>query len=87
MLRVVLLTSEYSMEKYLQMMQGNIWISTNLLGFAQSMTLVLRFQTRPSFGRAIFAHGSSSELISNSQFKGLKVILADDDGDCDKETA
>lgn len=80
MLTVVLLTSEYSMEKYLQMMQGNIWISTNLLGFAQSMTLVLRFQTRPSFGRAIFAHGSSSELISNSQFKGLKVILADDDG-------
>ncbi|XP_075658065.1 protein EIN4 [Castanea sativa] len=67
-------------KKLVQMMQGNIWISTNLLGFAQSMTLVLRFQTRPSFGRAIFAHGSSSEPNSNSQFKGLKVILADDDG-------
>lgn len=66
-------------KKLVQMMQGNIWISTNLLGFAQSMTLVLRFQTRPSFGRAIFAHGSSSEPNSNSQFKGLKVILADDD--------
>lgn len=66
-------------KKLVQMMQGNIWISTNLLGFAQSMTLVLRFQTRPSFGRAIFAQGSSLDPNSNSQFKGLRVILADDD--------
>lgn len=60
------------------MMQGNIWISNNMLGFAQCMTLVLRFQIR-SFGRAIFAHGSYSEPISNSKLRGLRVILADDD--------
>jgi ethylene receptor len=61
------------------MMQGNIWISHNMLGFAQCMTLVLRFQIRPSFGRADFGHGSSSEPNSNSKFRGLRVILADDD--------
>jgi ethylene receptor len=60
------------------MMQGKIWISHNMLGFAQCMTLVLRFQIQ-SFGRAIFAHGSSSEPISNSKLRGLRVILADDD--------
>ncbi|PPD72796.1 hypothetical protein GOBAR_DD30300 [Gossypium barbadense] len=36
------------------MMQGNVWISTNSVGFAQSMTLLLRF-------------------------RGLRVLLADDD--------
>lgn len=61
-------------------MQGNIWISPNVIGVAQSMTLVLRFHTRPSFGRAIFAQGRSTEPVSNSQFRGLRVILADDDG-------
>jgi len=63
-----------------QMMQGNIWISLNPLGFAQSMTLVLRFQIRPSYGRATFASGLSSEQPSSiPQFRGLRVILADDD--------
>ena len=62
------------------MMQGNIWISLNPLGFAQSMTLVLRFQIRPSYGRATFASGLSSEQPSSiPQFRGLRVILADDD--------
>jgi len=64
----------------MQMMQGNIWISLNPLGFAQGMTLVLWFQIRPSYGRAIFALGTSSEQPnSNSQFRGLRVVLADDD--------
>ena len=62
------------------MMQGKIWISLNPLGFAQSMTLVLRFQIRPSYGRAGFASGLSSEQPSSiPQFRGLRVILADDD--------
>ncbi|KAF2307015.1 hypothetical protein GH714_023301 [Hevea brasiliensis] len=66
-------------KKLVQMMQGNIWISQNSLGFAQSMTLVLRFQVRP-FGRAVFASGTTSEQPnSNSLFRGLRVILADDD--------
>ncbi|KAJ6292064.1 hypothetical protein OIU76_024048 [Salix suchowensis] len=67
-------------KRLVQMMQGNIWISLNPLGSAQSMTLVLRFQIRPSYGRATFAPGSSSEQpSSNPQFRGLRVILADDD--------
>ncbi|KAF9661045.1 hypothetical protein SADUNF_Sadunf19G0027100 [Salix dunnii] len=67
-------------KRLVQMMQGNIWISLNPLGFAQSMTLVLRFQIRPSYGRATFAPGTSSEQpSSNPQFRGLRVILADDD--------
>ncbi|KAH8491138.1 hypothetical protein H0E87_023324 [Populus deltoides] len=67
-------------KRLVQMMQGNIWISLNPLGFAQGMTLVLWFQIRPSYGRAIFALGTSSEQPnSNSQFRGLRVVLADDD--------
>ncbi|XP_002521957.2 protein EIN4 [Ricinus communis] len=67
-------------KKLVQMMQGNIWISQNSLGFTQSMTLVLRFQIRPSYGRGIYAPGTTSEQPnSNSLFRGLKVILADDD--------
>eukprot|EP00258_Populus_trichocarpa_P010924 XP_002319094.1 protein EIN4 isoform X2 [Populus trichocarpa] len=67
-------------KRLVQMMQGNIWISLNPLGFAQGMTLVLWFQIRPSYGRAIFAPGTSSEQPnSNSQFRGLRVVLADDD--------
>ncbi|KAH8481027.1 hypothetical protein H0E87_031076 [Populus deltoides] len=46
----------------------------------QSMTLVLRFQIRPSYGRATFASGLSSEQPSSiPQFRGLRVILADDE--------
>lgn len=66
-------------KKLVQMMHGNICMSHNSMGFAESMTLVLRFQIRPSFTRSIFAHGSSSEPSSNSKFRGLRVILADDD--------
>jgi len=56
-------------------MQGNIWISTNTLGLAQGMTLLLKFQTGSSHGRFNLA----PKDFSNSQFKGLKVVLADDD--------
>ncbi|KAJ6384300.1 hypothetical protein OIU78_027578 [Salix suchowensis] len=67
-------------KRLVQMMQGNIWISLSPLGFAQGMTLVLRFQIHPSYGRAVFSPGTSSEQPnSNPQFRGLHVILADDD--------
>ncbi|KAK8335252.1 hypothetical protein V6Z11_A09G041600 [Gossypium hirsutum] len=50
-------------KKLVQMMQGNVWISTNSVGFAQSMTLLLRFQIQSYVQRTI----------------GLRVLLADDD--------
>ncbi|WJX85628.1 CUGBP Elav-like member 2 [Trifolium repens] len=58
-----------------QMMQGNIWISPNSLGLAQGMTLLLKFQSGSSRGRFVLAH----KEFSNQQFRGLNVILADDD--------
>ncbi|XWS58385.1 hypothetical protein CRYUN_Cryun08bG0029800 [Craigia yunnanensis] len=67
-------------KKLVQMMQGNIWISTNSLGFAQSMTLLLRFQIQSYIQKTIFARGNSSEQRNpNSRFRGLQVLLADDD--------
>ena len=57
------------------MMQGNIWISPNSQGLAQGMTLLLKFQKAPSLGKSIAVPKDSS----NSQFTGLKVVLADDD--------
>lgn len=66
----------FSMCKTLvQMMQGNIWISNNSLGLVLGMTLLLKFQTGSSHGRFIYA----PKDFSNSQFRGLNVVLADDD--------
>ncbi|XP_057720552.1 protein EIN4 [Arachis stenosperma] len=67
----------FSMCKTLvQMMQGNIWMSPNSSGLAQGMTLLLKFQLgRPSVGRSTFALRDAP----NPQFRGLKVVLADDD--------
>ncbi|KAH7543285.1 hypothetical protein FEM48_Zijuj02G0168100 [Ziziphus jujuba var. spinosa] len=67
-------------KKLVQMMQGNIWTSVNPLGLVQSMTLVLRFRIRPSFGRNIFLPGTSIDQPKPiTQFRGLRVVLADDD--------
>lgn len=64
-------------KKLVQMMQGNIWISPNSLGLVQGMTLLLKFQIGPaSLEKSIFA----SKDYSNSQLRGIKVVLADDDG-------
>ncbi|KAH9625487.1 hypothetical protein KSS87_018346 [Heliosperma pusillum] len=65
-------------QRLVQVMQGNIWVVPNPQGFPQSMALVLRFQLRPSIGLAISESGESSDP-SNSAFKGLNVLLADDD--------
>ena len=57
------------------MMQGNIWISSNPQGLAQGMTLVLKFQIQPSFGRSVYGIGNSSEQPnSNSIFECLTAL-------------
>lgn len=66
-------------QKLVQLMQGNIWVVPNPQGFPQSMALILRFQLRPSIGINISESGESSSDNSNSIFKGLHVLLADDD--------
>ncbi|KAF5736766.1 ethylene receptor family protein [Tripterygium wilfordii] len=67
-------------KKIVQLMQGNIWVVPNPHGDAQSMALVLRFQLRPSIAIGISESGESLEHPnSTSVFRGLQVLLADDD--------
>nr|XP_043611362.1 ethylene receptor 2-like [Erigeron canadensis] len=67
--------------KLVEMMQGKIWVVPNPAGFDQSMSLVLRFQLRPSIVTGILETSESSENNppSNSVFRGLQVLLADED--------
>lgn len=64
-------------KKLVQMMQGDIQISSNALGLARRMILVLGLQIQPSFERSIVVKGNSFDQPVS--FKGLKVVLADDD--------
>ncbi|CAI9759855.1 unnamed protein product [Fraxinus pennsylvanica] len=66
-------------KKLVQMMQGNIWMSSNSEGRVHSMSFTLRFQKQSSFRRHMFEVGNSEQQISNSKLRGLRVILADDD--------
>lgn len=61
--------------RLVQMMQGNIWVSSNSQGQEQGMTLVLKFQIQPS----IIPDISSDSSKLNNSFMGIRVILADDD--------
>ncbi|QHO34804.1 protein EIN4 [Arachis hypogaea] len=61
--------------KLVEMMQGYIWISPNPQCLPQGMTLLLKFRKAPMLGKSIVAPRD----YSNSQFRGLKVVLADDD--------
>ncbi|XP_042484058.1 protein EIN4-like [Macadamia integrifolia] len=65
-------------KKLVQMMQGNIWVLPNTQGLAQSMTLILKFHRQPPVGRGVFHPQGSSEHIF-SEFKGLQIVLVDDD--------
>ncbi|KAI3707464.1 hypothetical protein L6452_26009 [Arctium lappa] len=67
--------------KLVELMQGKMWVVPNPVGFNQSMSLVLRFQLRPSIVIGISETGESSEHhpLSNSLFRGLQVLLADED--------
>ncbi|OVA03062.1 Signal transduction response regulator [Macleaya cordata] len=67
-------------KKLVRMMQGNIWVVPNSHGLVQSMAIILRFQLQLSIGGSSFEPGGSSENPpSNSLFRGLQVILADND--------
>lgn len=67
-------------KKLVQMMQGNIWIASNSRGLTQRMTLVLRFLKQDSRGRAMLPSGNHMEQQNlDSLFRGLRVLLADDD--------
>ncbi|KVI07439.1 protein EIN4-like [Cynara cardunculus var. scolymus] len=68
-------------KKIVQMMQGKIWMSSNSQGYIQSASLVLRFHIQQTFTRPLFDLGNFvDQPNSNSIFKGIQVILADDDG-------
>lgn len=61
-------------------MKGSIRSVPNAKGFPQVMTLALRFQLRRSIAVTIPEPGESSESSSsNSLFRGLQVLLADND--------
>ncbi|KAL3642051.1 Enoyl-[acyl-carrier-protein] reductase [NADPH, B-specific] 2, mitochondrial [Castilleja foliolosa] len=65
-------------KKLVQLMQGDIWVTSNPEGFDQSMALVLRFHVTSG----VSEHGKSSvdnHVRSNSHLRGLKVLLADAD--------
>ncbi|KAK8548613.1 hypothetical protein V6N13_054603 [Hibiscus sabdariffa] len=66
-------------QKLVQLMHGNIWVIKDPLGSAQSTALVIRFQIRPSINTITESGGSSDQPRSNSFFRGLHVLLADDD--------
>ncbi|XP_019192407.1 PREDICTED: protein EIN4 [Ipomoea nil] len=68
-------------KKLVQLMQGNIWVSSNSRGRGQGMTLILRYQKQSSIRRRIFEYRNPSEPpLPSSMFEGLQVLLADDDG-------
>ncbi|XP_060212579.1 protein EIN4-like [Lycium barbarum] len=67
-------------KKLVQMMQGNVWMPSNTEGHAQRMTLILRFLKQSSFRKHMFEVANPlKEVISSSMFKGLQVLLADED--------
>lgn len=62
----------------LQMMQGNIWATSNSKGHTESVTLILQFPLQPLTP----ASAGSLDLYRTSSapnFKGLRVLLADND--------
>lgn len=63
-----------------RLMQGDIWVVPNPQGFDLSMSLVLRFQKRPSIVVNLSDHAESSHHSHHrSLLRGLKVLLAEDD--------
>ncbi|TKY51846.1 Ethylene receptor 2 [Spatholobus suberectus] len=67
-------------KRVVQLMQGNIWLVPCTHGYPQSMTLLLRFQLRPSITIAISEPGECSDRTdSNSMLRSLQVLLVDND--------
>ncbi|XP_019057605.1 PREDICTED: ethylene receptor 2 [Tarenaya hassleriana] len=63
-------------QKLVQMMQGNISVVPSHEG--SSMSLLLRFRTRPSISTVV-TETAEVTALSNSQFRGVQVLLADTD--------
>jgi ethylene receptor len=66
----------FTLWNIMQIMQGTIWILPNSQGLVQGVSLLLKFQTGPSLERYLLA----PKDYSNSQFGGLNILLAEDDG-------
>ncbi|XP_051128247.1 protein EIN4-like [Andrographis paniculata] len=66
-------------KKLVQLMQGDVRVIPNQEGCDQSMSLVLRLQTRASFPAGVSDYGESSDHVSNSLLRGLNILLADAD--------
>ncbi|XAR49008.1 Non-specific serine/threonine protein kinase [Bertholletia excelsa] len=67
-------------KQLVQMMQGNIYEVSNSGGFDQCMRLVLCFQIRPSIVLGVSGYGDSSgHPTSNSLFRGLRILVVDND--------
>ena len=60
-------------------MQGDIWVVPNSEGFKHSLALILRFQKQTSTVVSISEQGQSSDHRYSNYFRGLRVLLADDD--------
>ncbi|KAJ6851389.1 ethylene receptor 2-like [Iris pallida] len=64
-----------------QMMQGNIWVIPNPHGLPETITLMLQFQLHPV--TPVSELGGSLDhqphMPSTPNFKGLRVLVADDD--------
>ncbi|KAL9662845.1 hypothetical protein QQ045_027680 [Rhodiola kirilowii] len=65
-------------KKLVQMMQGDIQITSDSSGHGQRMLLILGLQIQPAMDRAMKALSNNSSELPDC-FKGLKVVLADDD--------
>ncbi|XP_068646263.1 protein EIN4 [Aristolochia californica] len=66
-------------KKLVQMMQGIIWAAPNPEGLTDTMIVRLRFQPQPPTPIQESAGSSEKLCLSNSLFKGLKVLVSDDD--------
>ncbi|KAK7344586.1 hypothetical protein VNO77_14366 [Canavalia gladiata] len=67
-------------KRIIQLMQGNIWLVPNAQGSPQVMALFLRFQLPQSIAITMPESGENSEPSnSNSFFRGLQVLLAEND--------
>jgi len=61
-------------------MQGNIWFVPNAEGHPLAMAISIRFQLQRSLAISISESGESCEpSSSNSFFRGLQVLLVDND--------
>uniref|UniRef100_A0A7N0UE24 Ethylene receptor n=1 Tax=Kalanchoe fedtschenkoi TaxID=63787 RepID=A0A7N0UE24_KALFE len=64
-------------KKIVQLMQGNIWAVPSPQGYDRSMALTLRLHLKQSLRRSL--SDIADHPHSNSLFKGLQILVADDD--------